>query len=165
MIDMEVMVLRALILSVIVTMSLVVAISPACTKPEGEYLLFRDGSQSSIFLIQSEFSYGVFNQDFPYQLPGKIYPQKGDPAVIIQGTLRNDYQEDSWFGLSADVYNSDGQKVGNVVSSFLPMETCVVLFAPRGSVTPFEIYVNYDGTDITKYQLFLCIGPVDQPPP
>jgi hypothetical protein len=161
-------VLRILLLSVIAATSLFSSLSLSCahpseSEPQGQYLSLPDGSKSSIFLVESELEYGSYEQDV-YHLK-KDAPKKGDPAAIIRGTVRSDYQEDFYIGLSADVYDSEGQKLGVVVSPSAPLEGFAVLFVHSGNITPFRLHVPYEGTDVASYHVFLGVAPSDFPPP
>ena len=123
------------------------------------------GSKSSIFLVESELEYGSYEQDVHAYTYEKDAPKKGDPAVIIQGSVRSDYQEDFYIGLSADIYDSEGQKLGRVVSPFAPIEGFTVLFVRSGNTNPFRLHVPYEGTDVASYHIFLGVAPMDFPPP
>ncbi len=165
-------VLRILLLSVVAATSLFSTLSLSCAHPsaspsvrgpQGQYLSLPDGSKSSIFLVESKLEYGSYDQDVHHLK--KDSPKKGDPAVIIQGSVRSDYQEDFYIGLSADIYDSEGQKLGIVVSPFAPIEGFAVLFIRSGNITPFRLHVPYEGTDVASYHIFLGVSPSDFPPP
>ena len=151
-------VLRILLLSVVVATSLFWTLSLSCTQPSAspsvrgpqeQYLSLPYGSKSRIFLVESELEYGNYDQDVHAYTYEKA-PKKGDPAVIIQGSVRSDYQEDFYIGLSADIYDSEGQRLGRVVSPFAPIEGFAVLFIHSGDITPFRLHVPYEGTDVAS---------------
>ncbi len=114
--------------------------------------------ESRIFLVDSELRYGVYDRDIHFALGKRVFA--GDDAVIISGTIRNDYEEDYYFvAISATLYNSEGDEVGAVFSPSSPLAGMAVARVPRGSVSPFEIWVKYDRQDVTDYELFLPYPP------
>ena len=142
----------------------------ACTEqqaigPEQHYLLVQGGNSSNIFLIESQLSFGTYDRDISNPFADKSYPKKGDPAVIIQGTLRSDYEEDLVIALSANLYDFEGQQVGRVAVPSSAKPWFVVLGVPEGSIEPFRVYIDYDGTDIARYELFLYGSPAKWAPP
>jgi ABC-type antimicrobial peptide transport system permease subunit len=87
----------------------------------GVYLHFpsdyQDGAQTKAYLIDSQLYYGVYNESFSrLGATGDYSINKGDPCIIINGTLRNDYDKDYYFAITANVYNSDGDKIEPVLT-------------------------------------------------
>ncbi len=141
----------------------------ATPTPTPQYIPLRlrqDVEESRIFLVDSELRYGVYDRDMHFALGKRVFA--GDDAVIISGTIRNDYEEDYYYvAISATLYNSEGDEVGAVFSPSSPLAGMAVASVPRGSVSPFEIWVKYDRQDVADYELFLPYtpSPLTQPFP
>ena len=126
-------------------------------KPTPTYIPFRpDVEESRILLVDSELRYGTYDRNM-FFTRGKVVA--GDNAVIISGTVRNDYEEDYYVAISATLYTSEGDEVGTVLSPSAPVGGFAVAFVTRGSVSAFEIWVRYDQQDVTDYELFLPYRP------
>jgi len=138
---------------------------PIAGKPsDGTYIPYRNGEESRVLLVSSELRYGTYDTDVFFPIaPEKAV--KGDDAVIISGTIRNGYEEDLYIMITADLYDSEGDKVGTILSPDAPVHGFVVVFVTRASVSPFEILVKYDQQDVTEYELFLASPPSTWPPP
>ena len=128
----------------------------------GEHLNYREGEETKVFLIDSYARYGAYYKDI--YLPSSS-AKRGDPCVIINGTIRNDYDKDYFIPLSADLFNSRGEEVGTVISYNAPLPGFTVVYAKSGCTTLFEIYVKYDGeNDIVHYDIFVEYPPTESPP-
>jgi len=128
----------------------------------GEHLHYREGEETKVFLIDSYARYGAYYRDI--YLPSSS-AKRGDPCVIINGTIRNDYDKDYFIPLSADLFNSRGEEVGTVISYNAPLPGFTVVYAKSGCTTLFEIYVKYDGeNDIVHYDIFVEYPPTESPP-
>ncbi len=129
------------------------------------YIPFRRDAEeeSRILLIDSELRYGVYDRDIHFALGKRVFA--GDDAVIISGTIRNDYEEDYYVAISASLYNPEGEKVGTVLSPSAPIPGFAVARVTRGSTSPFEIWVKYDRQDVMEYELFLPYQPSTWPFP
>jgi hypothetical protein len=79
--------------------------SPIPLPKGGEYLCFHGGEKTKVFLIDSNMSYGTYDK---YVLGGwhnlNYSAEKEDPCVIINGTIRNEYDKDYFICLMADIY-------------------------------------------------------------
>ena len=124
------------------------------------YLTYRNGTETKIFLLDSDLRYGVYDHDI-HQLRGCKHPvKKGDPCVIINVTIRNDYTEE-WpagyqISLTAYLYNTEGEKVGTVMT--YGQLFCGFVEAWKvecGETRTFDIYVDYDKKDIDRYELYI----------
>jgi hypothetical protein len=135
------------------------------TGPEQHYLSVKGGDRSSIFLIESELSFGIYDRDIRNPFADESYPKKGDPAVIIQGTVRSDYEEDLYISLSANLYAYEGQQVGRVAVPSSAKPWFAVLLVRGGEIEQFSVYIDYDGTDIAHYEMFLYGSPAKWAPP
>ena len=142
--------------------SFAIAFNSCTPSPEGTYIPFEDGEASRVLLLDAELRYGTYDKDIPH-LRAKVFV--GDDAVIISGTIRNDYEEDYYVAISASLYNPEGEKVGTVLSPSAPIPGFAVARVTRGSTSPFEIWVKYDRQDVMEYELFLPYQPSTWPFP
>jgi len=125
-----------------------------------KYLTYRDGIKTKVFLLGSDLRYGVYDHDI-HRLRGCKRPvKKGEPCVIINVTIRNDYTEewplDYQIALTADLYNTEGEKVGTVMT--YGQLFCGFVEAWKvecGETRTFDIYVDYDKKDIDRYELYI----------
>jgi hypothetical protein len=135
----------------------------------GIYLHYSDdqgGGQSKLFLVNSEVIYGAYNESFTYSgVIGSYSINKGDPCVIINGTVRNDYGKDYYFAIGADVYNSTGEKIGPILNANSPLPGISVTKIDTNSTGSFEIKIRYSSKDISNYNILLMLEPTDIPPP
>lgn len=142
------------------------------TPKPGEYLHSRGKNtihdcvsgdrESEILLIDSHLEYGklMANQTAgPPICP--ITAKEGDPCVIIRGTIKNEYDRDYFICISADVFNSKGEKVGQIVDPPICAFSCAYLEA--NETGDFSLHVKYDREDIASYDLYAFI--CDVPPP
>jgi len=84
--------------------------------PKGEEYLnfasnYQGGAETKVYLVNSTLNYGVYEVSFTRSGATGIYSiTKGDPCVIINGTIRNDYEiekEETWMLCYCDV-SSEG---------------------------------------------------------
>ena len=137
-------------------------------EPEREMYLHytsdEGGGESKLYLVHSELFYGVYNDSFNYSgVVGSYSINKGDPCVIINGTVRNDYDKDYYFAITAKVYNSTGGKIGPILNANSPMPGISVTKIDSGSIGSFEIEIRYAVKDVADYNLFLMFEPTDIP--
>jgi hypothetical protein len=127
---------------------------------------YQGGVETKVFLVDSQLHYGVYNVSFARSgAAGFNSINKGDSCVIINGTIRNDYDEDYYFGITADVYNSKGEKIEPILTINSPQLGFTVAKVNSGAVDVFEIQIKYDGKDIASYDLFIAFEPSETPPP
>ena len=136
----------------------------------GEYLHYptdyQGGVETKVFLVDSQLHYGVYNESFTRSGAAGFYSiNKGDLCVIINGTIRNDYDEDYYFGITADVYNSKGEKIVPILTINSPQPGFAVEKVNSDAVGVFKIQIKYDGKDIVSYDLFIAFEPTETPPP
>jgi hypothetical protein len=164
--------MRRLFLVVLVAVTGLAFVSCACASKtalvqgspsDGTYLEFRDGTESRFLLVDSNLEYGAFEKEVPF--PGDFKVNKGDEAVIISGTIRNDYEEDYFVAVTADIYNKKGEKVGMVLSPNAPLPGFAVTFVAKASTSPYEIWIKYDLQDVKSYRIFIAYSPSIYPPP
>jgi hypothetical protein len=145
---------------------------PASVKQpkNGEYLHYppdyQGGAETKVFLVDSQLHYGVYNESFTRSgATGSYSVNKGDPCVIINGTIRNDYDKDYYFGITADVYNSKGEKIEPILTINSPQPGFTLEKVNSDAVGVFEIQTQYDEKDIASYDLFIAFEPTETPPP
>jgi hypothetical protein len=135
----------------------------------GEYLHFagdyQGGVETKAYLVDSMLFYGVYNESFSRSgATGSYSINKGDPCVIINGTIKNEYDGDYYFGITADVYNSAGETIGPILTVDSPQPGFTVAFVDKGAIGYFEIQIKYAVKDITSYDLFVAFEPSETPP-
>ena len=78
---------------------------------------YQGGTETKAYLIDSQLYYGVYNQSFARSGATGYYSiNEGDPCIIINGTIRNDYDKDYYFAITANVYNFAGDKIEPVLT-------------------------------------------------
>ena len=117
-----------------------------------------------IYLVDSNISYGTFKDSYGLYLLDKYFYVKGDPCVVVRGTIRNDRADDCWIGITARVYDRGGQSVGTVITKSAKPWFQSVFVESNGTIS-FEIPVKYGKKDITRYEFALNWGPAASPPP
>jgi len=167
-----IMLTLTVVLLILIVLIAIQLLSTASVKQpkNGEYLHYpadyQGGVETKVFLVDSQLHYGVYNESFTRSGATGFYSvNKGDPCVIINGTIRNDYDEDYYFGITADVYNSKGEKVEPVLTINSPQPGFTLEKVNSGAVGVFEIQIKYDGKDIVSYNLFIAFEPTETPPP
>lgn len=142
--------------------------SPIPSPKGGEYLYFRGGEKTKVFLIDSNMRYGTYDRDIIWPPWPEYSAKKGDPCVIINGTIRNEYDEDYYIGITVDIYDTKGEKVGTVILPYeasLPLQPFTTVRAKSNGISPFEIHIKYDKRDIVGYDVFVAFEPSEIPPP
>jgi len=104
--------------------------SPIPSPKGGEYLYFRGGEKTKVFLIESNMRYGTYDGNIFWP---EYSVKKGDPCVIINGRIRNDYDKGYFISLTADICNIQGEKVGTVVCPSGPKPFVEVVYAKSNS--------------------------------
>jgi len=127
---------------------------------------YQGGDESKAYLLASQLYYGVYNESFSRSgATGDYSVNKGDPCIVINGTIRNDYDRDHYFAITANVYNAAGEKIEPILTSNSPQPGFAIVQINKGSMGFFELQLRYDGTDISNYDLFLAFEPSEVPPP
>ena len=153
------------------TFQLTVQSASSSLQPKnGEYLNFTSdylgGAKSNLYLVSSQLYYGTYNESFTRSgATGYYTVNEGDPCVVINGTIRNEYDKDYYFAITAHVYNSTGNKIEPVLTINSPQPGFTVTQVNKGSTGFFEIQIKYDGKDIANYDLFIAFEPTETPPP
>lgn len=165
---------RTRILVVVAILTIAVALAGAyfytkllaASNGSGErYLTFRDGTETKVFLVDSHVTYGVFEQNVTIFIKGRS-ANAGDPAVIVQGKVRNDYEKEYYFAITGDLYTSKGEKLAGTDYIFdLPVGEFTEVQVPAHSVETFELHFKYEGQDIERCDLFLYMEPQETPAP
>jgi hypothetical protein len=131
----------------------------------GEYLSFLNGSSSKIFLIDSHARYDVYDINMSMIDPMATLIKKGDACVIINASIRNDYDKDYWLVVIAQLYNTTGDEVGRVTQIYAAWKPFEQIHAKLNETNTFDIYVKYDKKDVESYDLFLDFMLLDAPMP
>ncbi len=134
--------------------------------PKGrEYLYLRGGEKTKVFLIDSNMRYGTYDRDIFWPPLPEYSAKKGDPCVIINGTIRNEYDKDYYIGITVDIYDTKGEKVGKIVTDpSTPWFAFATIYAKSNSTAPFEIRIKYDKMDIIGYNIFVAFVSELHPP-
>ena len=162
----------AIVVVMIVLLSLSHFLQPPVPTPQPkgeEYLHFvtsyQDGVETKAYLVDSMLFYGVYNESFSRSgATGSYSIKQGDACVIINGTIKNEYDSDYYFGITADVYNSAGETIGPILTADSPQPGFTVASVDKGAIGYFEIQIKYDAKDITSYELFVAFEPSEIPP-
>ena len=127
---------------------------------------YQEGAQTKAYLINSQLYYGTYNESFSRSGATGYYSVKeGDPCIIINGTIRNDYDKDYYFAITANVHNSAGDKIEPVLTINSPHPGFTLTHFDKGSVGFFELQIKYDGKDMANYDLYIAFEPSEVPPP
>lgn len=119
--------------------------SPTAATTTGAYLTFLNSTQ--VYLINSTLSYG-------------------GSSIVINNTVRNDYDRGYYFAITANLYTSGGEKLeGTKHITDPPGHGFAVVHVLSHSIESFEIHFNYSKQDIRNYDLFLAFPPFEVPPP
>ena len=118
---------------------------PTATTTQGAYLTYLNSTE--VYLINSTLSYS-------------------GNAIVINNTVRNDYDREYYFAITGNLYTSGGEKIeGTKYITDPPANGFVVVHVLSHSIESFEIHFNYSKQDIRNYDLFLAYPPFDVPPP
>ena len=127
---------------------------------------YQEGAQTKAYLVDSQLYYGVYNQSFTRTgATGHYSVSEGDPCIIINGTIRNDYDKDYYFAITANVHNFAGDKIEPVLTVNSPHPGFTLTHFDKGSVGFFELQIKYDEKDIANYDLYIAFEPSEVPPP
>lgn len=82
-----------------------IILHPTQTTPPNTYLHYQNESKTNVFLVDSQLSYGVYEQSFTRISGQRFSTHTGDLCIIINGTIQNEYHQDYYFCLDAKVLN------------------------------------------------------------
>jgi hypothetical protein len=127
---------------------------------------YQDGAQTKAYLIDSQLFYGTYNESFSRSgATGDYAVNKGDSCIIINGTIRNDYDKDLYFAITANVYNAAGDKIEPVLTINSPHPGFALAKIDKDATGIFELQIKYEAKDIANYDLFIAFEPSEVPPP
>jgi hypothetical protein len=130
--------------------------APRINEQSGTYLRSRWKDEYRLFLVDSQLYYGVYAQNFTLFHPQVLYSvQAGDPCIIINGTIRNDYGFKYHFKLGVNVWNTDGENVGPILVQGEHNPGEISVYMEKDSTIVFDLRIPYDATDITAYELVI----------
>lgn len=119
--------------------------APNAATTMGAYLTFLNNTE--VYLVNSTLNY-VNN------------------SIVINNTVRNDYDTEYYFAVTANLYTSAGEKLeGTKYITDPPGYGFTVVHVPSHSIENFTIHFNYSKQDIQNYELFLAFPPYEAPPP
>ena len=131
---------------------------------DNRVLLFENGSESNLYLVNSSLSYEFSEVDQYIPIKGRSL-NVGDALVLITGEVLNNYDMDYYFAISGDLFTFEGEKLeGTDYLMNEPVGEFTVLHVPSYSYGIFGLFFKYDGHDIESYDLFLALEPQDSPP-
>jgi hypothetical protein len=151
---------------------------PASAAPQPGYLTIDSYIQTEvretrIFLVSSSAKYSVYPEDVNPQDPRYPDMHKGDPCIIIQATLRNDYSEQnppvSGFATASDgknfslvafttnLYDATGRVSAVDVTPSYPsgLHNIPQHGLPVGETVTIQIYKATSNRDIDRYEFFI----------
>ena len=127
------------------------------TPQPGEYFTYR-GSKSKILLIDSRLKYCFLE-------PDDICPPNaanvGDLGIVIEGTIKNEYDRDYYICMAAHAFNSQGEQIGGSIDRG-PICGVIALYVKSQQTKDFELHLKY--SDIERIELIVgCVSEI--PPP
>ena len=130
---------------------------------ENTVLLFENGSESNLYLVNSSLSYEFSEVDLYIPIKGRTL-NIGDFMVVIAGEVINKHDRDYYFAISGDLFTSEGEKLeGMDCLMNEPVGEFTVLHLSSFEHGFFELFFKYDGQDIKSYDLFLALELQDSP--
>ncbi len=127
---------------------------------------YQGGVETKVYLINSQLFYGSYDESFSRSgATGDYSVNKGDPCIIINGTIRNDYDKDYYFAITANVHNTAGEKIEPILTITSPQPGFSITQINKGATGFFELQLEYAAKDVSGYELFVALEPSDIPPP
>ncbi|NLE05182.1 MAG: hypothetical protein GX638_10350 [Crenarchaeota archaeon] len=145
------------------------------------YLVDPSGDETKIFLESTTLSYGTYPFQDAQGLPGKPNIHTGDPCVIVEVTLRNDYttqnplpqhqvsiEDAACMFLTAALYDANGTKIQstNVTPPYPPPSQfeAPLTIIPYEEKHTFNMYLTTNNQNINHFNIeILYLSSV--PPP
>jgi hypothetical protein len=148
------------------------------------YLLSPSGNESRIFLVSATPNYGTYPYPDAEGLPGKLNIHMGDPCLILNVTIRNDYSAQNplpyggfgdwsvegtaFVALTAKLYDSEGKviKATNVTPQYPSGSQFDAPEMRLESVTTysFKMYLVITSRNVNQFSVeLLCLGSVPAP--
>lgn len=142
----------------------------------GGYLFYENSSVSKILLTNYTLNVTILEEGIYYTRytitqgkPGpveKVYRiELGKPAVLIRGTVKNDYDEMFYVALFAYGYDSSGKKVSESVTPArpgYPWGTGTVVKLESGEEKSFKLVLEYK-ENLTTIKIFVGISKYPMP--
>ncbi|MFO7967340.1 MAG: hypothetical protein R6U44_07055 [Archaeoglobaceae archaeon] len=129
--------------------------------PQDEFFTLRN-SKTKMLLINSSISYETLNIDMCPSTKERWEVKNGDLGIVVNGTLKSEYEKDYWVCLNAFAYNSTGARVGGTLELG---HICgsINLHIDGGSTEHFKMHLNYR-EDIESIEINCgCVSEI--PPP
>ena len=131
---------------------------------DNRFLLFKNGSESNLYLVNSSLSYEFSKVDRTIPIKDRTL-NVGDSMVVIGGEVINNYNRDYYFAISGDLFTSEGEKLEGI--DYLmnePVGEFTTLYVSSFDHGVFKLFFKHDGQDIESYALFLALEPQGSPP-
>jgi hypothetical protein len=98
------------------------------TNPASQYLSFSDGRQSKIFLLSAHSTYGVWTRNDTHMNWFTDGPtiHKGDPIIVVNATVRNDYTHEDKAGILSAVNSYDNHSEVAVTVKFYDKDNNII---------------------------------------
>ncbi|MFP3909414.1 MAG: hypothetical protein ACLFVI_03235 [Archaeoglobaceae archaeon] len=129
--------------------------------PKDEFFTLRN-SKTKLLLINSSISYETLNIDMCPSTKERWDVENGDLGIVVNGTLKSEYEKDYWVCLNAFAYDSTGGRIGGTLDLG---HICgsINLHVDGGSEEHFKMHLNYR-EDIERIEINCgCVSEV--PPP
>lgn len=127
------------------------------TPRPGEYFT-DEGEKSKLLLNDSNLKYCYLSEK-DICLPDAA--NVGDLGIIINGTIKNEYDRDYYILMSARTFNPEGALIGCITDSG-PICGTIVLYVKSGQTDTFEMHLKYGG-DIEQIVIRASVHEI--PPP
>ena len=127
------------------------------TPQPGEYFT-SEGNKSKLLLTDSNLKYCYLSEK-DICLPNAA--NVGDLGIVINGTIKNEYDRDYYILMSARIFNPEGELIGGI-TDYGPICGTIVLYIKSGQIDTFELHLKYR-EDIE--QIVICASVYEQPPP
>jgi hypothetical protein len=130
------------------------------------YLPSGNGSDSKIFVLSAYANYGYYPFATRYSVPsGTPVVTEGEPCIIINSTIRNDYPTSMWTFLTGQLFNGETQiNTTDLTQVGLPLLSLTYACLNSGENATLSIYLAANNWNITSFKIVLVyVGEI--PPP
>lgn len=84
--------------------------------------------------------------------------EPGDLGILVEGTIKNEYDKDYWISIDAQAYDFDGNSIKH--STILPW--CTARYIENNNIEVFKIHLKYNN-EISRINIDISVS--DFPPP
>lgn len=126
------------------------------------YLPFYNETPTKIALLNSSMSYAKSDKT-EKDIFGDTIVNEGDQYILINGTIRNDYDKDYFIWLYGSIYNESGERIGYTRhNKFWGKYNAPYIHLNKSSTTSFEMRIIYNKTDVSSYVIYLPTTPKEE---